>query len=146
MLSRPKYGWTTVTIGDFSKSASYIRDVPNEVLDGMIHSYKTDNPFCVYFDAEGDDFTVVSDWYETSIIHNETLKQYEITRDDLAREIIEDIEADIEGWATWTLDENDSDRKKDVYRDLMMSKVNDLKCRLMEYGVAKKERCGNEIN
>ena len=34
--------------------------------------------------------------------------------------------------------ENDSDRKKDVYRDLMMSKVNDLKCRLMEYGVAKK--------
>lgn len=106
MFSKPKYGWTHVSIGDFDGSASYITDVPIDVLDAFIDFYKLRKNICVDFDEEGSTFilVVVSDIDIYVISEREQIVTYKIDTNinELTNEIISDFEKYIKDWENFT--------------------------------------------
>lgn len=104
MLSTPVCGWTTVSIGDFTMRASYLTDIPGDCLNAFIHSFESDLPAAIEFDAEGWEFTLISDFYSTFIIlkyDEPKLIEINIGREQLALELINDIEKNIYLWSQW---------------------------------------------
>ena len=116
MLLNPKHGWVTVKIGEWSDRASYLTDVPLDILSALIHSYQTGLPAAINFDAEGWEYIIVIDHYTTHIIDylyrtdeeclsseddKQILTVVEISKDDLAKEFLEDIESDWDAWVNW---------------------------------------------
>lgn len=106
MLSKPEHGWTDITIGTFTERASYLDDIPVICLKAMIVAYQNPSiPFCVNFDAEGWEYTVVSNWHETHVFTNkndpEELFLFNVSCSQLANELVKDIEDDLDGWVMW---------------------------------------------
>lgn len=113
MLSKPSCGWTRISLGDFEDQASYLTDVPLDTLDSFISYFRDYKRVGIFCDAEGCDYIIVPDFCETYIIHNaDESKLFVVDRNiyDIAREVIEDIERDIDGWAWWDVyDEEDTE-------------------------------------
>jgi hypothetical protein len=110
MLSKPRYGWTNVTIGDFSERASYLTDVPIQCLQSFVSMLKYKLPFAVNFDAEGWEYVVVITDFEAHILSNKCdnghfYKWIDIRKEDLAKELISDIENHFDCWVDWMCDE-----------------------------------------
>ena len=113
MLSKPEHGWTNVSIGDFKYSASYITDVPVICLKAFINGYPSSLPITIRFDAEGYEYLLIVDYYATHIITDKdagiienqdySLISFAINPYDLAKELINDIESNLEGWVQWDL-------------------------------------------
>lgn len=108
MIKNPKHGWCDFQLGDFTGVASYLTDVPIDLLDAFI-SYYTYGYGVVVFDQEGSYFTLVLTAYnfgiyiieesDKAILHDFSIDE-NITVNDLAKELINDIENDLEGWST----------------------------------------------
>ena len=108
MIKNPKHGWCDFQLGDFAGVASYLTDVPIDLLDAFI-SYYTNGYGVVVFDQEGSYFTLVLTAYnfgiyiieesDKAILHDFSIDK-NITVNDLAKELINDIEKDLEGWST----------------------------------------------
>ena len=104
MLSKPEYGWSRITIGDWSDRCSYIDDVPFELLEALETSCRVNQPVTVKFDAEGWWYLIVFDDFWTYIIEevDETkLYRIKIDREELAKELIADIRKYIDYWTEW---------------------------------------------
>ena len=43
----PDSGWVNITIGDFNCTASYITNVPFDIVNNSILSLKEEMPFCL---------------------------------------------------------------------------------------------------
>lgn len=123
MLDAPKYGWSKITIGDWSDRCSYLDDVPFMLLEGLEEICRTGNPIAAKFDAEGYEYIIIFDRYETHIITEaETgyiLKTVETTPEEMAAELIHDILENIESWSRWMnygdmTDDELHERKKDL--------------------------------
>lgn len=115
MLIQPCCGWTTVSIGDFNMRASYLTDVPGDCLNAFIHSFESDLPAAIEFDAEGWEFTLISDFYSTYIIlkyDEPKLIEINIGREQLALELIDDIENNIYLWSQWQDDDSIKENKE----------------------------------
>lgn len=119
MLVNPKYGWTNVNIGEFNESASYLTDVPNDCLDAFIYARENGFPAVVYFDAEGYEYYLIASYFESFItIEKDELKtfHFDLSLVDLAKELIDDIEKNIDKWADWQCynqyDDNELKRNK----------------------------------
>lgn len=129
MLSKPRYGWTTVTIGNFKGSASYLTDVPLDVLNQLIYSFENQVPFVCAFDCEGYEFTVVSNHYETYIlIHDEDTELITIEIDNytLAKEVKDDILNNLEDWVKWVDYMEYGKEMIDLRRQCILNKVEEL--------------------
>ena len=122
MLTKPKYGWTSIKIKDFECRASYLTWVPIDCLEAMIRAIEERLDFLCTFDAEGWEFKVISDDYRTYIINEaeypSKLTQIEdIDKFDLAKELIDDIESNIEDWYDFPgfhIPENEDDEFDDT--------------------------------
>lgn len=122
MLTTPRHGWSEITIGDWHDRCSYLDDVPYELLKAVDMVIRTRRPHCAQFDAEGWEYTIVFDRYETHIIHCDFEGEYryytiEISIKDLARELLSDIRKDLDSWAEWPFsasEEEICERKKDL--------------------------------
>lgn len=68
MLSKPEHGWADITIGDWSDRCSYLDDVPIALLSEISCVLETHCPRVLKFDAEGWEYLIVFDDYETHII------------------------------------------------------------------------------
>lgn len=106
MLSRPESGWCDITIGDFCSRASYLTNVPMDILKAL---NGTGTP-CVCFDAEGWEFYIIFDWCETLIIgygdpfgqsDEYCVKHFSITKEEIARQVYYDISENLDEWARW---------------------------------------------
>lgn len=127
MFSKPRYGWSDVFIGDFKGRCSYLTDVPVDILNAFINAIKYDLPASVFFEEEGSEFTLVSSRYNTYIISDreETkLYQSEISIFELAKEVISDIETNLDEWIDW-MNYQDYDSKERTF--LLSSKIEELK-------------------
>jgi len=109
MLESPKYGWSKLSIGDkWSERVSYLDDVPYMLIDAVESVVRVKRPYAVKFDAEGFDYIVVFDVFETHIITESsyddgfTYFTFATDIDRLALELVEDIRRDIEAWSVWT--------------------------------------------
>lgn len=68
MFTNPNSGWTTVTLGDFTDRASYLTNVPNDLIHALIYGIETYSPTSVQFDAEGWDYTITFRPLETYVV------------------------------------------------------------------------------
>lgn len=118
MLSKPLLGWTEVTIGDFKASASYVTDVPINCMKSMIYALQTKNDFVVTFDVEGWEFKVIADYYNCFVIKDICEQPIlftfrNISIHQLAKELVEDIENNLNEWKYWNYD-SDLDSEEDI--------------------------------
>lgn len=104
MLSAPTAGWCKLTIGDFTGNPSYITDVPTDLLVTFIDYYKK-GISAAFFDEEGADFNLLLSNYTIYIVYTDYYGKsslytfHDIDINDLAKELITDIKADINAWA-----------------------------------------------
>lgn len=133
MLSKPYAGWTKVTIGDFEGRASYMTDVPMDCLIAFINALEYNIPASVLFDEEGTEFTLVTSTDGTYVIsEREESKLFVINKrfSKLARELINDIEDNLEDWVLWDYDyefHNDSKGILNERRNIIKKRVKRLK-------------------
>ena len=102
MISNPKAGWCDFKIGTFEGSPSYLKDVPVDLLTAFI-DYHTKGYGMCWFDEEGTEFTLVITPYSLFIIEereNPILHDFsEMKIKNLGKELIEDIENDLDAWS-----------------------------------------------
>lgn len=105
MLESPRHGWSQITIGGWSDRCSYLDDVPFLLLEAMKELFFTSKPVSVDLDAEGWEYTIVFDLFETHIITDTddgfSVKTIKVTHEEIAQELIADIRRDIIGWSHW---------------------------------------------
>lgn len=106
MLGEPDLGWTKVTVGTFEGYASYLTDVPFDVLNGFVDGLSGNRPVAVAFDQEGSDFLLLTFWNATYVILNDEegeshLYSFDISWKELAREVVHDMQAHFSGWLDW---------------------------------------------
>lgn len=109
MISNPKYGWCKFELGDFEGHPSYLTDVPLDLLNAFI-DYHLKGYGMAWFDEEGTEFTLVINPYSIYIIEE---KEEPVLHDffdlsvyDLEKELISDIENDLNGWMNFIADED----------------------------------------
>jgi len=123
MLERPEYGWSRVTIGDWSDRCGYLDDVPFLLLEALEQICRTTKPSAVRLDAEGWEYLIVFNLCETHII-TETddgyaLHTVESTPDKLAQELVSDIKENLCQWAEWPdYGDMSDDEKEERAKDL----------------------------
>lgn len=104
MLRKPSEGWSQITIGNWSDRCSYLTDVPRDLLNAIWFCIKWNEPQSVKCDAEGWEYIIVFDSYQIFIIeYNEEGNGYrlvdcEIDIKMLAKELVSDIENEIDSW------------------------------------------------
>lgn len=105
MLSTPKHGWSSLKIGQFERSCSYLTDPMLDVADLLGKAIRHENGVA-HFDAEGagtydlvysdESFYIVSRAETTSVIDLD-----DISLPALVKEFVTEIKQDIEAWADW---------------------------------------------
>lgn len=116
MLSRPKDGWTTVTLGNFKVRASFLLDVPKNCTDAAIDHLRTGLPLRLVFETEDyGEFYTISNTSQTFIFWDENPKKGVQVVDVGAKEVIDQIYADITqylpSWCGARWDHYDDGRK-----------------------------------
>ena len=105
MITNPKNGWCSFSLGDFLGSASYLTDVPCDLLDAFLNFHEHGAGVAV-FDEEGSFFTMVLTKYNNGIFlieERDTALLHDFSDLDiytLEDEVIADIENDIDAWAS----------------------------------------------
>ena len=107
MLSKPQFGWTDITIGDWTGKLSYIDDVPVVLLNAFCNVFSNQKPEVVCFDAEGVNYWIVFDLLDTIIITEDENCQYSVSHQDidikeLSLELCNDIHTNLDEWTHWT--------------------------------------------
>jgi len=129
MFSVPDCGWVNFKLGKFQDRASYLTDVPNELLDALIELYERHIPTCVYFDAEGWDWYILFHTYQTFIISKcNKLKVYNEGK-SIHKQILNDIKNNINAWSEWDILEITDEGYKsqqNINRDELNIKINKL--------------------
>lgn len=101
MISNPKAGWCDFKLRTFEGTPSYITDVPVDLLTAFIDYHAKGQGIC-WFDEEGTEFTLVITPYSLFIIEEKdkpVLHDFsEIKIENLEKELIEDIEKDLDNW------------------------------------------------
>ena len=131
MLSKPKHGWTDITLGDFIGRGSYLTDIPIDLLNTFINALRDSIPASVFFDEEGSEFTLVSHYNGTYIIVEREEKPELISVDigfiELIKEIINDLESNIDEWANWMCYYDLTEEELAQRENLLKSKIEELR-------------------
>ena len=112
-LEKPLHGWSTLHMGNWSGRLSYVDDPAFDLLWAMERAVRTRRPSAVKFDAEEYGFIIVFDLAEQYVITddedaNSRLDIIDIPLRDIAPGIIRDIKADLDVWAAFPADIEDS--------------------------------------
>lgn len=130
MISNPKHGWCSFKLGEFEGTPSYLTDVPLDLLNAFIN-YHTQGSGVVVLDEEGSYFTLILTQYNFGIFIIEEKNKAalydfsEMNIKDLEKELIEDIESDLNGWANFITDDDLEEIK--IHRDEIRQKIVVLK-------------------
>lgn len=109
MISNPEHGWCDFKLRTFKGSPSYLTDVPVDLLNAFI-DYHTKGMGMAWFNEEGNEFTLVITPYSLFIIEEKEepiLHDFsEMKIENLEKELIADIENDLNGWMNFTTEED----------------------------------------
>ena len=137
MLSNLETGWSKIKIGDFTGIPSYITDVPVDLLTVFI-DYYINNTSAMLFDEEGSEFTIVlSNEFIYVIYFTQNCEAIfyefpEIFINDLAKELIEDIENNLDSWSRFSVSIN-SEEEISQERELLINLISELKGMIIHY-------------
>ena len=104
MLDKPEFGWVGIDIGDCHIGASYLTDVPFDLLDGFIDCMVNHKTVAIDFDEEGSSGYLVLSGnvaYVFTVREDIKAENEQFYVGDLARELVKDIQDNIYGWASW---------------------------------------------
>ena len=135
MFTIPKHGWVNLQINDLSKRASYLTDIPNDCLDAFIYALQNNAPTVVFFDAEGWDFHLVTSYYQSYIIvDKDDTKLYVIEKNilELARELYEDINNNLNDWLNWDMKEDETKEERRENKERLLTKLSLLNMELIK--------------
>lgn len=123
VLGVPDSGWTNISIGNFNCTASYITNVPFDILNHSIISLKEEMPFCLYLHLETyGEVNIYSD-EKTYIIHenNETdFYCFDIDKITIISSLLKQIKDNIIVWAKWeNFEDEDSDEIENNKKELL---------------------------
>ena len=131
MITNPKYGWCNFELGNFKGTPSCLTDVTVDLLEAFIE-YHTKGMGAAWFDEEGAEFTLVITPYSLFIIEEKdkpVLHDFsEMQIDKLEKELIDDIEKDLDGWSEFIISEDREEilahgdeiiRKIDVLKEMI---------------------------
>ena len=123
VLGVPDSGWTNILIGNFNCTASYITNVPFDILNHSIISLKEEMPFCLYLHLETyGEVNIYSD-EKTYIIHenNETdFYCFDIDKITIISSLVKQIKDNITVWARWeNFEDEDSDETENNKKELL---------------------------
>lgn len=129
MISNPKHGWCSFKLGEFEGTPSYLTDAPIDLLGAFIDLH-TKGSGVAWFDEEGTEFSLVLTPYSLFIIEerneNPVLHDFsDMKIKNLEKELIEDIESDLNGWANFITDDDLEEIK--IHRDNIRQKIATLK-------------------
>ena len=142
MISNLKHGWCDFKIEDDNNNVffgipSYITNVPVDLLQSFLE-YKINGQGMAWFDEEGTEFTLVLNPYSMFIItENEDCEGRlydfsELNIDNLIKELIQDIESDLDEWSMFDCDCNDEcDDEEEIKTNREL--IRNLICQLKEY-------------
>lgn len=123
MISNPKHGWCTFELENFTGRASYLTNVPVETLEQFINYWENTYTLSIFFDEEGSTFTLVANPYSIYIIEEkDEPKLINIDKhiENLTLELINDIEKDIDKWASeFVIDEAEVEENKNIITSLL---------------------------
>lgn len=109
MITNPKHGWCNFKLRTFEGTPSYLTDVPVDLLNAFIDLH-TKGHGMAWFDEEGTEFTLVITPYSLFIIEEKeepVLHDFsEMKIENLEKELIEDIEKDLNGWSEFITDDD----------------------------------------
>lgn len=134
MISNPKHGWCDFKIEDnngnvFFGTPSYITNVPVDLLDMFVQYYKKGEGLA-WFDEKGEgEFSLVLTPYTTYILEErdaEILHKISVPVRELAKELIEDIESDLDRWAKFCCEFDDVDSIEEN-KEIMLAYIYRLK-------------------
>lgn len=121
MLDAPKLGWSKIHIGAWSDRCSYLDDVPMKLLEAFVRCFRESEPQSVRFDAEGYEYILVFDTYQTCVITSKDGNELTVLDVDyrtLAAKCITDIRRDLDAWAAFMYSDANSEvlqkRKDDM--------------------------------
>lgn len=141
MISNLKSGWCLFTLSDdknqlyCSGTPSYATNVPVDLLQAFL-DYKINSQGMAWFDEEGTEFTLVLNPYSMFVIdENEdyegcksSLYDFsELNIDNLIKELIQDIESDLDEWSMFDYDGYDEEQIK-----VNKEHIRNLICQLKE--------------
>lgn len=141
MISNPKHGWCDFKMEDdnnnvFFGTPSYVTNVPVDLLQAFL-DYKTKGQGMAWFDEEGTEFTLVLNPYSMFIIEENEYYEgcksnlydfSELSINNLIKELIQDIENDLDRWSMFYYDCDDAEEVR-VNRE----HIRNLICQLKEY-------------
>lgn len=137
MISNPKHGWCDFMLSDkkdniFVGTPSYLTNVPVDLLQAFL-DYKTKGLGIAWFDEEGTDFTLVLNPYSMLIIskdeYTELIDFSKVKIDDLIKELIDDIESDLDEWSSFYCGYENNEEIK-VNREYIRNLIRQLKEKL----------------
>lgn len=116
MISNPKNGWCDFDLGDFHGYPSYLTDVAMDLVTACFRYCIEDNDYItVGFDEEDSEFILLADYHNCYIIEQkdeDILHRIDIDIKDLIKEIVNDVESDIDAWATFAVFDDDPEEIK----------------------------------
>jgi len=141
MIGTPFAGWTKITVGEYSISASYLTDVPFQLLDAFIKVFiHGEEPIAVKFDLEGSYAYLLLNHFDSYLIisrDNVYVTQEIIETKQLAKELLLEIRKDIDEWARWDVCFCE-DEKEEAKKEILQRKEQLLnKCEYLECHVGK---------
>ena len=129
MITNPHYGWCDFKLGNFEGHPSYLTDVPVDLLDAFI-DYHEKGSGVAWFDEEGTEFTLIITPYSMFVIEEKeapVLHDFsEIKFIEVEKELINDIENNINGWSQEFVTSDDEEEIK-LHRDEIRQKLAILK-------------------
>ena len=136
MISNPKNGWCDFRLRTFTGNPSYLTDVPVDLLQAFI-DYHQKGHGMAWFDEEGTEFSLVITPYSLFIIEEKdtpVLHDFsEMFLEKIEKELIDDIEKDLDGWANYAT--SDNPKHVQIHRDNIVSKLAELKINMRNGGM-----------
>ena len=128
MIQNNRHGWGTFQLGNFTGRISYIEDVPVDLLQAFI-DWREKGSGCAWIDEEGTEFTFVLTPYSMFVIsernNTELFNLSEFKFEEIEKELIDDIESDLDGWSEFLL--NDDLEEIQSHRERICTKLSILK-------------------
>lgn len=103
-LNKPSNGWVSLQIEGFSCVASYVTNIPFDIMKASIIALKEDVPFCLFLHLEANGVVKIYSDDVTYIIHENSSIHFfslDIIKEELIDSLVKQIKKDIDDWASF---------------------------------------------
>lgn len=112
ILLKPRSGWSSFCIDNFSFPVSYLKDTPQDIIDALVDNIKHAKSTVIDLDGEGIEctvifchysgiYTIVNNSDNDDLNNNIDTQYFDINIKRFAERFVKDIEENKELWANW---------------------------------------------